>query len=656
MIPVKSAVTEENHLDGTEVSFSISPKNSAWIMRSLADLYSNRELAVVREYSTNAFDSNKEKALAEGSEVAPIHVTLPTALNPHFVVQDFGVGMSEAELLEIYTQFGESTKRESDDFNGLLGFGSKSAVAYTNTFTVEAVKDGQKNVGVVVRREDSMGGYLVSLKIVLSVETSEPNGVKVTVPVHNAREFEQKARDFYRFWKPGTVLVNGEEPGWAVGEKIGNDLYYSANAGTSYVVMGNVPYRIANPDALFPRGMNRISFVVYVPNGAVEFTPSREDLKYSEHTKSYLHGVIKDFVDSAVQKAKDEIASASNHSDAYKQWKKWINVIGKAQVDDLTYKGDKLEETFKINAMRYNSHSIRNSTHRIDTWDISQTYTTLIVTNFVNNLSSNHKKMAKDWRSQKGISAQYILFTTEKTISTPWFDQSRVVSWEKLKSELPKPVRISRAGVAYGRRAGTFDTISVAGRKYEQDVPSTKPLFYIMTQELKNRSGVPNILERFKIKEEVVVVPANRLNKFLREYPHAQSILLHLKGMVRIDGPNLLTEDAVKMLKTESSHASLLAKMDYTKIDDPELRKWVIIHSKGNEFHMKEYDRHMGLACVLGLHFTRHNHNDWDSKNYAPLKEYPLALASRGCNFEQVKKDIYLYLNAAYAARKDSNV
>src|SRR6478735_5428255 len=132
-------------------------------MRSMADLYSNRELAVIREYSTNAYDSNVEKALRDGHDIEPIQVGLPNAMNPYFTVQDYGVGMSEETMREVYLTFGESSKRDSDDYNGMLGFGSKSAVAYTNTFTVTSVKNGRKVVAVITRREDAMGGYLVSL-------------------------------------------------------------------------------------------------------------------------------------------------------------------------------------------------------------------------------------------------------------------------------------------------------------------------------------------------------------------------------------------------------------------------------------------------------------------------------------------------------------
>jgi hypothetical protein len=636
----------------------------------MADLYSNRELAVVREYSTNAYDSNKEKALRDGTDIEPIQVTLPNAMNPYFTVQDYGMGMSERELKEVYTQFGESSKRDSDEFNGMLGFGSKSAVAYTNTFTVTAVQDGRKTVGVITRREDAMGGYLLTLKIVLTVDTTERDGVLIQVPVHNWREFEQKAQDFYRFWLPGTVLVNGKEPKWAVGDKIDDNLYYYETQygynSESYVVMGNVPYRIANPDALFPRGMNKISFVAYVPLGAVEFTPSREDLKYSDHTKNNLGKIITDFVAKSVETAKKEIGAATTHYDAYNMWTKWRRIIGSGQVDDLTFKGEQLVDSFKIEADRWDTQSYRYSTWTIHDWQVGSMSNTLIVTKFdVKSLAASHKKKVKDWLNFKNMRSQYVLFTDADKIDSVWVDPSRVVEWETVKAEAPKPPKkVRQPSIAWGRRAGSFDLVSAKdGRKTEQDVPSTKPLYYIMVKEYnaqEDRGAFITVLKQFNIDESVVLMPANRLDKFLRFYPYAQNILPVLQAKVTLDGPSLLTPDGVTYTKTDHSERAILAAMDPALIDDPELAKLVkVFAGKTEEDYLGEYRKHYRLAVMLGLaeKFKRHQYeNYWDARDFPLTKNYPLANAFNHRNNKasrNINEHVYTYINAVYAARKD---
>jgi hypothetical protein len=655
MRPIASTITEIDHLDGDEVKFGISKGQEAWVMRSMADLYSNRELACIREYSTNAYDSNKEKALAEGTEVAPIHVTLPSAMNPYFTVQDYGVGMTERELKEVYTQFGDSTKRDSDEFNGMLGFGCKAAVAYTNSFTVEAVKDGVKSIGVVTRREDAMGGYLVTMKIVLSnMETNEPNGVKVQIPVHNASEFSTKAHDFYRFWQPGTVLVNGREPEWAVGDKIDDNLYYNAKQGDSYVVMGNVPYKITNPNALFPQGMNRISFVAYVPVGAVEFTPAREALKYSDHTKNSLQKIISDFVAKSVRLAKEEINSATNHAEAYESWTKWRKIIGHNQVDDLTFKGDKLVDEFPILAMRYDLNTWRRSNAgSVTKAAVSNQNVSLFVTGFTPALNSDHKKKTRDWLALKNITAEHVYYTHATKLGTPWVSPERIVDWQTIKDELPKPPKKPRgASVNAGRLAGTFDLITKAGREYEKDVPTTKPLYYIAVRDYNINQDLDYTLELFNYDTKVVLLPANRKDKFLRHYPHAIEILSELRSKVVFDGPSLLSKEAVEYLKLNWTERSRLGKMDENRVDDPELKRLIKI-CKNEAGYLKEYNRHQQLANVLGQgrNFKRHEwERSFDCKETPITKNYPLA-----SNFgRDLKTDnhAYYYINAVYSARK----
>lgn len=661
MKPVATSLTEVDNLPGQEeVKFSISSANSAWVMRSMADLYSNRELACVREYSTNAYDSNKEKAIRDNHDIKPIEVTLPSAMNPYFSVQDFGVGMSETELKEIYTQFGESTKRDSDEYNGMLGFGSKSAIAYTNTFTVTSVKNGRKTVGLITRREDAMGGYLVTLKIVLTTATSEPSGVNIQIPVHNWREFEQKATDFYRFWKPGQVLVNGREPKWAVGEKIADDLYMYPNAGTSYVVMGNVPYRIENPDALFPRGMNRISFVAYVPLGDVEFTPSREDLKYSEHTKKNLHAIINNFISTAVDTAKKEIAEAKTHAEAYLAWSKWSNVIGRSQVDDLTFKGDKLVDSFKINGSRVDIQAHRYGTWTINNWNVSDVKNALFVTGFDINLATPHKKKVKDWINLKSKTFRYVIFTAEATVDSPWVDPSHVVTWETIKKEAPKAPKKPRAvNPAWGRKAGTFDLISRTGREVEKDVPSTKALYYVMVKEYNVQRELGKVLAEFDMDHQVVLLPANRKDKFLRFYPHAKPIMPELTSKVNKDGNALLTPDAELYLSTEHNERNIIAKLEESKFDDPVVKALIRIFKVPEREHLKEYSRHMRLAHVLGINdFKKHKYqNYWECKATPATSRYPLLGNFNTYDVTDAKnKHIYFYCNSLHNARANGKI
>ena len=77
------------------IPFTLTEENSNKIKRVLRDtLYSNKPLAVLREYSCNAYDANVENG--KGDE--PIHVTLPTLENCELRIRDHGKGLSFDEF------------------------------------------------------------------------------------------------------------------------------------------------------------------------------------------------------------------------------------------------------------------------------------------------------------------------------------------------------------------------------------------------------------------------------------------------------------------------------------------------------------------------------------------------------------------------------
>lgn len=144
------------HTDGRRVvssgvtakgKFGISRRSQAHIMTILRDnIYTDKILAVLREYSSNAWDAHR----MVGKGDLPIHVTLPDTDNPTLVIRDFGPGMSPRDVFNIYTQYGESTKRNTDDAVGMMGIGSKSAFAYSDSFNVTSWNGGMRRVYIAV--------------------------------------------------------------------------------------------------------------------------------------------------------------------------------------------------------------------------------------------------------------------------------------------------------------------------------------------------------------------------------------------------------------------------------------------------------------------------------------------------------------------------
>ena len=638
MIPKANTLAVTDTLPGKETEFSIG--NAFWVMESLSDLYSNKELAVVREISTNARDANVEAGNAD----KPLAVTLPTMMNPYFIVKDDGVGMSPEDLEEVYTKFGVSTKRDSNDFNGMLGFGSKAPIAYTGSFTVTTVKDGIKTHAVINKKPDA-----IVLKVVMTSKTSEPNGVEIKVPVHNHEAFSRIARDFYRFWFPGTVLVDGVEPVQAVGQKISDNLYYSTS-GESYVVMGNVGYRIVNPGALFSNSkISSLAFVAFVPNGSVEFVPSREDLKYTDLTKNTLRSVIADFEKKMVAETKSEISKAKTHHEAWQAWSKWSNKLGQNLFTDLTYKGEKFLPSLAINAMRYeiadrtDYYSSRYNTYRIGLWELSNMGNTIIVHKFEFDLNSHHKAKMRQFRDNVDFHFKFVLFA-EDEVKSPWVDPKRIVTWEQVKATIPKKPRVVQTGPT--RIPGTFDYYAIIdGRArfvWEKELPAGN-IMYVTAAENKEYK-ISELLTLTKTNASIVVLAKNRIAKFTRDNPKTKSFIEHAKSYVVLDGSTLLSSDTKKAKSIGSNTRQWAKSLDVSSILDP---RWAAVKQLISQPQSTdEYERHLNLARALKMvyEFKHFRPDDTDESLY---EDYPLL---RYVGVYSKEPDVYLYMNAKYQA------
>lgn len=294
-----------------------------YIFGYLSDLYSDRALAFIRETATNAWDSHVEAGVTR-----PIEVTLPTDLSPNYVIRDYGVGLSPEGVYKTFGIYAYSTKRDSDEFNGMLGLGSKSIITYVDQFTVTAVKDGVRSESLITRGEDGVLHVLTPEQGVS--QTQEPNGVTISIPVptHKHHEVRDRAERFFSFWAPGTVLVNGEEPARAevLVELDPQVFLVDDDEGEDRIIMGNVAYPLSYGASRDLRnyverrtGMRiRSQIHAYVPTGEVMFTPSRESLDYTDLTNGTLRLLAEFVADSLERKAESSIAAAKSLPEAFK--------------------------------------------------------------------------------------------------------------------------------------------------------------------------------------------------------------------------------------------------------------------------------------------------------------------------------------------------
>lgn len=274
-------------------AFGISLDDSAHIMTILRDtLYSDKVLAVLREYGANAWDSHRQS----GKPDLPIKVTLPTQMEPTLSIRDFGAGLSHEDVFQVYTQYGASTKRNSDTAVGMLGIGSKSGFAYSDSFTITSHHGGMKRVYVAVLDKSEKG--VINL---LDEEPSEETGVEISIAIRpeDIKEFVEKAQNLYQYFVP-RPLINTTLPELPTAQlSLTQGVIYDSHGQEHWrsrnwvAVMGCIPYRIdldqlKDVDGGVPAFLNTISGALFFDIGEVQVSASREELKYSLSTKKVL--------------------------------------------------------------------------------------------------------------------------------------------------------------------------------------------------------------------------------------------------------------------------------------------------------------------------------------------------------------------------------
>jgi len=296
-------------------SFEISKDDTAHIMTILRDtLYSDKIMAVLREYGANAWDANR----MVGKGDRPIKVTLPTLADPTLRIRDYGPGLSPEDVERIYTKYGASTKREDNLAVGMLGIGSKSGFAYSDSFAVTTWHGGRRREYVAVIDETQKG----RMDLLLDVASDDETGVEISLAVRpqDIREFETRAAKLFQHFVP-QPKINCALPKGPTGKRLEVDgkVLGVMNESTAWedkgkwtAVMGCVPYRIdlnqlgrlnsSNGESHeVSRCASQLGGVLYFEIGDLTVAASREELKYSELTRINLIARINELVDEYVK-------------------------------------------------------------------------------------------------------------------------------------------------------------------------------------------------------------------------------------------------------------------------------------------------------------------------------------------------------------------
>lgn len=318
MIPknVRDGAVAQN-LSGETKTFTIKPNGKAF--RALIDgLYSNKVRSVIRELCSNAADSH----IAAG-QTKPFKVTIPTTLDPTFRVRDYGTSLTHDEVMNLYTTLFESSKETTNAQTGMLGLGSKSPFAYTDSFSVIAYLNGEKRVYLAFLERDGVP----SITHVGTSKSDEPQGIEVSFPAkrENIRDF-QKEMQFVAMGYAVPPTVEGMDltipaprmsgNGWAIYPRnaFGSDFTHN-----HFIRQGSAVYPT---DSAFPHVGYGWVTIVEIPIGTAEVTTSREALSWDDETRRAVREVrerayneARRQVESVVAAAKTRLAKAKVYTE-----------------------------------------------------------------------------------------------------------------------------------------------------------------------------------------------------------------------------------------------------------------------------------------------------------------------------------------------------
>lgn len=322
-------------------SFTIQNSRHMFNMLS-SKLYSDKVLAVMRELTCNAADAHT----MAGNVDTPYDVHLPTSLEPEFHVKDYGVGLSHEDVLHLYTTYGASNKRHSNDCIGGMGVGSKAPFAYTDQFTVESRFNGKiKTYSCYV--DDFGNPQIVNLN---NSTTEEPNGLTVRVPIKNSdiREFHDKASTLFKHYKSKFKL--NKEVDLSLNKSLEGDGWFYEDhiyKTDNYLIMGDVRYKLDKYKFDDDIKCYMKSLYIDLPIGTCNITASREELEYTKETIKVIENKIKEIATQMSKQFHDQANDCTTGWDVYCSLHEYNN-ISPVQIPSVKWKGLTINHKYSI--------------------------------------------------------------------------------------------------------------------------------------------------------------------------------------------------------------------------------------------------------------------------------------------------------------------
>ena len=298
-------------------AFNIQVNDNAFAILS-DKLYQDKELAIVREYISNAYDIH-----VQTGNLVPCEINIPDENNPAFEVRDFGTGLSEEDIHRLFCTYFASNKNETNEQIGGFGLGCKSGFAYSESFSVTSWFNGVKTNYIMTKM-----GNVPTCITGKSYPSDDPSGLKISIPTDKYFRLAHLVRNvldgFPRWFIPPQIRSNLDAKS-LVERYLKNNKDF--NTEGEYIIYGN--FKLINPLA------HEISFTGthfnissnYLGNlcfkvGEIDVTPSREQIELTDKTRKAIEDRKQEFIDILTKL--DEQTKNMSMREAYLHFKEFF--------------------------------------------------------------------------------------------------------------------------------------------------------------------------------------------------------------------------------------------------------------------------------------------------------------------------------------------
>lgn len=308
-----------------EAKFSIDVNGKAFKVL-VAGLYADKPQSIMRELCANAYDSHCEA----GRRERPFKITIPTAFDPIFAVRDYGTSLTHEAVFNLYTTLFRSTKDQDNNAVGKFGLGSKVPFAYTDAFDVTTWLDGTQRVYNLYYGEDG----IPRCALFAEMETEEENGLEVRFPVNpkDVGDFRVAAgkvlRGFEITPEVGNAKLLEDIKDWQesiVFRTKNVEIRKAARYNTEiYFKQGCILYPLDRSLISTSKLPSYLNYVIDVPIGTLQITPSRESLSYDDETKDNIARIL---TETAVELGEALVKSIEAPT-KFEQWSNYRKIEG----------------------------------------------------------------------------------------------------------------------------------------------------------------------------------------------------------------------------------------------------------------------------------------------------------------------------------------